>query len=33
MAMQVIDLVEYGNPSAEFKDEEGFSIDDELEAL
>ena len=33
MAMQVIDLVEYGDPSTDFQDEDGFSIDSELEAL
>jgi hypothetical protein len=33
MAMQVIDLVEYGDASSDFQDEDGFSIDSELEAL
>jgi hypothetical protein len=33
MAMQVIDLVEYGDASIDFQDEDGFSIDSELEAL
>jgi hypothetical protein len=33
MAMQVIDLVEYGDPSTDFQDEDGFSIDNELVAL
>jgi hypothetical protein len=33
MGMQVIDLVTYGDPSNDFQDEDGFSIDSELEAL
>lgn len=33
MGMQVIDLVTYGDPSNDFQDEDGFSIDRELEAL
>jgi len=31
--MQVIDLVPYGNPSNDFQDEDGFTIDSELAAL
>jgi len=33
MAMQVIDLVPYGDPSGDFQEEDGFSIDQELAAL
>jgi len=33
MAMQVIDLVSYGDPSGDFQEEDGFSIDQELAAL
>jgi len=33
IAMQVIDLVPYGNPSNDFQDEDGFTIDSELAAL
>ena len=33
MAMQIISLVEYGDPSTDFQDEDGFNIDSELEAL
>jgi|TARA_R110000803_G_scaffold11312_2_gene33902 hypothetical protein len=33
MAMQVIDFVPYGDAASDFQDEDGFSIDSELEAL
>ena len=33
IAMQIIDLVPYGDPSGDFQEEDGFSIDQELAAL
>jgi len=33
MAVQVIDLVPYGDPSGDFQEEDGFTIDQELAAL
>jgi hypothetical protein len=33
MAMQVIDYIPYGDPSTDFQDEDGFTINSDLEAL